>query len=125
MTNGKHMHPLPAATEDSSTQESQATPQALNTAAGSGLHDANCCASDYYLEGGSEFPEEINRKINVLWQLPDGTVEITIVDLENDIHLIQQWKNGGRKAVSILTGLNLDVVVKYPATFNLLVDTNR
>ena len=45
--NVKHMHPLPATTEDNSTKESQATQDPANTTAGSGLHDANCSDSSF------------------------------------------------------------------------------
>jgi hypothetical protein len=45
--NDEHVRPLP--TQDiSESQDLQATQETRNTDAGSGLHDASCCASDYY-----------------------------------------------------------------------------
>jgi len=47
--NGEHVRPLP--TQDiSESQDSQTTQEIRNTDAGSGLHDASCCASDIVLE---------------------------------------------------------------------------
>ena len=43
--NVKHVHPLPAAVEDDAGKEVHTTEDAADTAAGSGLHDATCCAS--------------------------------------------------------------------------------
>jgi len=42
--NGEHVHPLPAIGEDELGVMIQITINAANTAAGSGLHDADCCA---------------------------------------------------------------------------------
>jgi len=42
--NGEHVHPLPAAAEDELGVGVQITVISANTAAGSGLHDADCCA---------------------------------------------------------------------------------
>ncbi len=44
--NGEHVHPLP--TQDiSESQDTQTTHEIRNTNAGSGLHDADCCASSF------------------------------------------------------------------------------
>lgn len=59
--NGKHMHPLPAATEDQNTQESQATPTDVNTTAGSGLHDAICSDSCFASKLRPPTSEELNE----------------------------------------------------------------
>jgi len=40
--NGEHVHPLPATAEDELGVVVQTTTTAANTAAGSGLHDADC-----------------------------------------------------------------------------------
>ena len=63
------MRPLPASTEDTSTQESQATPTDVNTTAGSGLHDANCCASDFDNVTATSLVCEDCRKIVAEWEL--------------------------------------------------------
>jgi len=43
--NGEHVHPLPAAREDELGVVVQTTIDAANSAAGSGLHDADCSPS--------------------------------------------------------------------------------
>jgi len=40
--NGEHVHPLPTTREDELGVNFQTTDDAANTAAGSGLHDADC-----------------------------------------------------------------------------------
>ncbi len=42
LANGEHVHPLPAMGEDELGDVVQTTITAANTAAGSGLHDADC-----------------------------------------------------------------------------------
>jgi len=42
--NGEHVHPLPAIGEDELGVDIQTTIDVANTAAGSGLHDADCSA---------------------------------------------------------------------------------
>ncbi len=43
--NGEHVHPLPARGEDELGVNNQTTIEVANTAAGSGLHDADCSPS--------------------------------------------------------------------------------
>ncbi len=45
LPNGEHVHPLPATREDELGVVVQTTINSANTAAGSGLHDANCSPS--------------------------------------------------------------------------------
>jgi hypothetical protein len=47
--NGEHVHPLPARGEDELGEKVQITMISANTAAGSGLHDADCSPVFSYL----------------------------------------------------------------------------
>lgn len=51
ISNGEHVHPLPASGEDELGVDIQVTIDAASTAAGSGLHDADCWASDCVVLG--------------------------------------------------------------------------
>ncbi len=110
-------------TTSSSSTASNTTPQKPKDS-DEPLDGASCSASSLLCDAVITPSEEERRKIIVIWQNVDGEVEDTTVDLETDLELIRQWKNAGRKA-RFVTGIDLNLVIKYPETFNLLVDTNR
>ena len=69
--NDKHMHTLPATTEDTNNKESQATQDAADTTAGSGLHDANCCASFIFGEGCDPLNKSQKKQWGILQMIRD------------------------------------------------------
>jgi len=58
LANGEHVHPLPARGEDELGVDIQITINVANTAAGSGLHDADCSA--YFVANGSPSGVSLN-----------------------------------------------------------------
>ncbi len=72
LQNVEHVHPLP--TQDiSESQDSQTTQEIRNTNAGSGLHDASCCASDS--GGGDDLQSEFIRICKIIADDPRKLTE--------------------------------------------------
>ncbi len=68
-------------------------------------------------------PEEQHRTVVVVWQKSDGAVAALPINLETDVGLLREMVDRGDRAVTILAGLNLDLVVNYPEAFGLLVES--